>query len=601
MKTKSLFFPLLAISLVFSIIVIFVVSLFIPCPENLFPGFKTGYQLRNFLILSFEYFFPVYIASAVFSYSCTIRKDFEASERPNNFFFRFFKSTMILSLTVFAIFILMQELLLPELYTAQNRAVSKSLNQNSLTILAKQNITLKNYGKAGTYIDKALELDPKNPELLELKELCYVNNNENIDSFPANFELSEEIPTQESTPETLNPITKDENITVEKAIETAEYELQNKNWFNAHYYATLAVQLANDRNADKDKALRLASYAWNMIDKLSTTSDQEREYSLFKAKYTGYNLYQQGSYIESYYHFLDLSTKYPKDPDIIFFLALSKQKVQEFTFFIDEVSDYEFFESHTDKLLKIPCLDGGYCIVFFRGLSILNDRNLNNLFFRDFYLLKYKDENLEYSVYTPYSKMILEVDSNTQKTYPVLLLNSIDKKNKDISFKAVFSGNITSQLKSVLSDLFSVQDFYTALDSSYGVETLSLPQSMELLSRFNDFAQPREILLSNIIFRISYPLFFLVLCMFAPVFGFKLSKPLTRKFQFYWILFIPFIFFSISFLILNFDMFLTHLIFYVVCHSSFYFSLLIPSFLIILFIIFSLILGSQRISGNEEL
>ena len=306
MKTKSLFFPLLAISLVFSIIVIFVVSLFIPCPENLFPGFKTGYQLRNFLILFFEYFFPVYIASAVFSYSCTIRKDFEASERPHNFFFRFFKSTMILSLTVFAIFILMQELLLPELYTAQNRAVSKSLNQNSLTILAKQNITLKNYGKAGTYIDKALELDPKNPELLELKELCYVNNNENIDSFPANFELSEEIPAQESTPETLNPITKDENITVEKAIETAEYELQNKNWFNAHYYATLAVQLANDRNADKDKALRLASYAWNMIDKLSTTSDQEREYSLFKAKYTGYNLYQQGSYIESYYHFLDI-------------------------------------------------------------------------------------------------------------------------------------------------------------------------------------------------------------------------------------------------------------------------------------------------------
>lgn len=599
MKTKSLFFPLLAISLVFSITVIFVVSLFIPCPENLFPGFKTGYQLRNFLILFFEYFFPVYIASAVFSYSCTIKKDFEASERPHNFFFQFFKSTMILSLAVFAVFILMQELFLPELYTAQERAVSKSLNQNSLTILAKQNIALKNYEKAGIYIDKALELDSKNPELLELKELCYINNNEDTGNFPAGFALSEEIPVQITQSKTIDPITKDENITVEKAIETAEYELQNKNWFNAHYYATLAVQLADDRNADKEKAQRLASYAWNMIDKLSTTPGQEREFNLFKTKYTGYNLFQQGSYIESYYHFLDLSTKYPKDPDISFFLDLSEQKVQKSTFFVDEVSDYEFFESHTDKLLKIPSQDGGYCIIFFRGLSVLNDNKLNNLYFRDFYLFNYKNNKFEYSVYTPYSKMILEVDTETQETYPVLLLNSIDKKNKDISFKAVFTGNASSQLKSVLSGAFSIQDFYTALNSSYGVETLRLPQLLELISKFNDYALPKEILFSNIIYRISYPLFFLVLCMFAPIFGLKLSKPLSRKFQFYWILFIPFIFFTICLLILNFDIFLTHLIFYVVCHSSFYFSLLIPAFLIILFIIFSLILGSQRIEKDE--
>lgn len=599
MKTKSLFYPLLSISLVFSLTVIFIVSLFVPCPENLFPGFKTGYQLRNFLILFFEYFFPVYIASAVFSYSCTIKRDFESSERPHNFFLKLFKSTMLLSLAVFAVFILMQELFLPELYTAQNKAVSKSLNQDSLIILAKQNIALKNYEKAGIYIDKALELDSKNPELLELKEICYINNNEDAESSPEDFTISEAIPEKPTETKTLVPITKDENITVEKAIETAEYELQNKNWFNAHYYAALASQLANDRNADKEKALRLASYAWNMIDKLSTTQSQENEFKLFKAKYTGYNLYQQGSYLESYYHFLNLSTKYPKDPDISFFLVLSEQKVQKSFFFIDEVSDYEFFETHTDKLLKIPCKDGGYCIVFFRGLSILNNKKLNNLYFRDFYLFKYKNNNFEYSVHTPYSKMILEVDTETQETYPVILLNSVDKKNKGISFEADFSGNLSPVLKSVISDIFSFQDFYTALDSSYGIGALRLPQLLELIPKFDDFALPKEILFSNIIFRFSYPLLFLVFCMFAPIFGLKLSKPLTRKFQFYWILFIPFIFFLICLLILNFDIFLTHLIFYVVCHSTFYFSLLIPVFLIILFIIFSFILGSQRIEKDE--
>jgi hypothetical protein len=112
-----------------------------------------------------------------------------------------------------------------------------------------------------------------------------------------------------------------------------------EDWFSAVYFADLAVRVSGPRqDAVSREAARLSARAWERIrsqerEPNKLTLEQRR---LFESKQKGYQLFQQGDYLSAYYHFLNLSRRYPDDQDARRYLADSRREIVRLTYFRDE-------------------------------------------------------------------------------------------------------------------------------------------------------------------------------------------------------------------------------------------------------------------------
>ncbi|MDR1107109.1 MAG: hypothetical protein LBL44_12195, partial [Treponema sp.] len=100
-------------------------------------------------------------------------------------------------------------------------------------------------------------------------------------------------------------------------------------YYNAHWLAILAGQLAAAGSPEAAEAARVAGRAWDAVMSLAPGAQEKEAYFLYRLKNSGYQAMVGGDWIRAYYIFRELSDLAPSDPDVAHYLAQSEQGTSE--------------------------------------------------------------------------------------------------------------------------------------------------------------------------------------------------------------------------------------------------------------------------------
>ena len=177
------------------------------------------------------------------------------------------------------------------------------------------------YADADVQLRAALAIWPESPEASGLLEQLKYKLADAADQEASNQTAA---PAAQEAPDAPK-------LTVLEALDRATEAEKKLDYFNAHYYATLAMNLAPDTDPNKEVAKRLAAKAWNQISSGTDTIKAGDDARLYAIKKSGYDAIQSGDYLRAYYIFLSLQDADQKkdstrvDPDVAYFLDIAKK------------------------------------------------------------------------------------------------------------------------------------------------------------------------------------------------------------------------------------------------------------------------------------
>ena len=232
------------------------------------------------------------------------------------------------------------------------------------------------------YANAALQLEPNSKDATKLKEKATIEINK-VETSNLHFKLHEtKIDFKNVNKVLINPEQISEVYTLyQKSVECFE----NEQWFNAHYYATLGINLATPKDPNLEKLKDLANESWKNLTTLVKLQKDENQL-FFEKKYEGYLALHQNDDLKSYYIFKELSTTSRElsiDPDVNFYLEIAENRIKEKYFFIDETFEQKRFENANDVYFAYEYRDGSKDIVYFKGLTTIEETGNSIQYLRD--------------------------------------------------------------------------------------------------------------------------------------------------------------------------------------------------------------------------
>ena len=148
-------------------------------------------------------------------------------------------------------------------------------------------------------------------------------------------------------------------LTVTDAIVMAETALAEQRFFDAHWLATVGGRLARPNSPEQASATRLSGLAWAGINSMAPSERETRAFNNFRLKREGFEAMLGSEWVRAYFIFRELLEVTPNDPDVVRYLALSEEGVQNVAFFIDEI-ELSLGQILTGALFSLPLhLDRG--------------------------------------------------------------------------------------------------------------------------------------------------------------------------------------------------------------------------------------------------
>lgn len=520
-------------------------------PE-LLPGEKTSYIVINGLIIFFKICPALVLCGFLVGCSISYGRDSEKAKiRYSKTIFVHFRKTMVAAiLLVFAI-TMVTELFLPISQNHQRIEKTKPSIFDKYITLADSYFKQEKWKEAYDNSSNALRINPKDEKAQTINEKSEAElKKSKIIDFPAEEPKFVYIPVSESSGETIASLLK-------KAIDAEKDE----DWFHAHYYAYMAMNAGNERDINYPEAQRLASDAWNHLSKPDILDETEAQ-KLFKKKLEAYTSLINGDNIEAYYRFLEISQmsdKAARDPDVVQFLNLAKERISRQCFFIDETDDLKQFETSNNVYFEITHGNGEKDVVFIEGITPVKDSGKMVQYLRGFNLMRfYADGQFKMSLSAPYAKMLsVKTDTFDDKTkeefdikdkfknVPYLMLEGISREGRTRHFSPVYEfdaklGKKSDDLKNYFILGLSADDFNALCDAGIGSGKMSLVSLATLLPRIHGFGFSSEIFTSSFLDRITYPLFLLFVFMFFACLAWNYRLD-AQIFKFKWIFIMPFI------------------------------------------------------------
>jgi len=271
---------------------------------------------------------------------------------------------------------------------------------------------------------------PDNPALDDLKNRIEINLDRSL------LEISEE-KSQSRAALIRNWRSFDSSVTEEngdsmsaaQAIDMGHKALEEQRFFDAHWLASLGGRLAKRGSPEEVSAARLAGDAWNRIESQIPNHREQRLYSLYEMKLSGYQAMNSGEWIQAYYIFKELMVLTPDDPDAVNFFNVSELETMNYAFFIDEM-ELSLGEILTGALFSFPGHDGRI-VMRFSSLSSSQDFAYGR--------------GLEYMEFDSGSRMTANVRAPFAKLLPVIIggkpnvliiTHALDRDDKNISWQS---------------------------------------------------------------------------------------------------------------------------------------------------------------------
>ena len=541
--SKTVFFVLLIETLVVFFICVASGFIFFETPDwNLGSPFL--YKFQNGLLLFFKLLPAIFVAGIIIGYSWGFGK--QNNNPPHRFseiFVIYLKNVIISSLICTSLCFLAAEVGIPLISYSRAQMEENSKNIDEYIILAKKNLATGDYGTALFYANYVLDIAPNSQEAIDLvrfiEESQFLNKKEIVSD-------NDVLPTLVTT--------KISDMTVPELFKKATEYYAKEDYFNAHYYSSLVLEISKLNYANRDYAKQLASDSWNKLLHIDAfENDLSKE--VFQRKKEGYIALSSGDYSKAYYIYQDLLEKYPLDYDIKNFYETSKELLGTRYFFIDETLDKQQFEKFRNVFFTISRLDGGKDIISIKGITSIDTTGGRVQYLRGFSVVSY-DKNDEWimSLSVPYAKMCsMPLENMSQeltdyigefsktKFVPYLFLKSVDRKYENIFITPRIETKDGLNLISATSYVMPIpfEDFAMLCDVSHGPETMSLISLYKFSKVASDYGYSSEIYSQSLINRFSYPVILLICFLLASIIAWNSRILSEDSFKFSWLLLFP--------------------------------------------------------------
>lgn len=397
--------------------------------------------------------------------------------------------------------------------------------------------------------------------------------------------------------------TEDLNHTAVEMLEKSNEAAAQKDWYGAHYWATLAIKASDGVDAIMQDAKMAAANAWNEL-KNPSGFDTNESYDFYTRKMQAYNALQAGNpsdNLKAYYILKDLSENGHEDsPDVVRFLALAQEAVENEYFFIDETENIEKLKDFKDIYFALSdSATGTKNVYYIKGIMDSVDDGRSVRYLEGLTVATFsKSGKFIRSMYAPIAKVISQGVSSfdketlsqkgmseSWKNVPFIMLQAVDRTTSGIVAKPVYSYTQTNLPKEILdaegmssSKLYAdpfendaginLDDPYDTLRSSVtrrlpetrtmvlsmpyddfiavnkagdGPEGMDLITLSQFINKSASYGFSREVFYKDFLGRTLYPLFLLGLMIFCATIGwnYRIEGGDNIQFKFRWIFLVP--------------------------------------------------------------
>ena len=419
------------------------------------------------------------------------------------------------------------------------------------------------YDRAMNYAEAALKLNPNERRALDLRDRTDVEINR-ARTNNLRFKLYESVEEAEKVDRVV--IDAQQINDVYQLYLKADEAYNKKEWFNAHYYAELGIKLATPKDPNLEGLKKISTSAWNNLTEYHNLAKSENQL-LFDRKYEGYLALVEKDDLKAYYIFRELyqsSREFQSDPDVVFYLEIAENRINERSFFVDETFELETFESANDVYFSYTYADGSRDIIYFKGMTAVASTGNSIQYLRDLTIVSVdKNGDLYRTMTVPYAKVLpVSVKTLTPTTkalmgisdkidcVPYILLKSVGRDSPDIHNEPVYTypnGEVTNLPEYQLLSI-PYEDFLSLETASESPESMLLPSLFSLVFMAEKYGYCSEVYGQALMNRIFYPLWILLIFVMLAGFAWNNRIGINQYFKFSWaIAFIPFILLSMVF------------------------------------------------------
>lgn len=522
------------------------------------------YKLMNGL-QNFGKFIPgVAITGFVVSCSVHFGRNAEGStERFSKAMMDRFKIVMIVSIGIAFFLTVCSEVLLLVTANKKNSIINRPKIVNDYINVGNKLFDNGYYERAMNYADAALKLSPNEKNAINLRDRADVEINRARTS-NIRFKLYESVEEAEKVdrvvidPEQINE--------VYKLYEKAQDAWNKKEWFNAHYYSELGIKLATPKDPNLEELKKLSTSAWNNLTEYHNLAKTEGQLT-FEKKYQGYLALVQKDDLKAYYIFRELyqsSREMQSDPDVVFYLEIAENRINERSFFVDETFELKSFESANDVYFAYEYADGTRDVIYFKGMTTVASTGNSIQYLRGLTILSVNRQGEVFRTMTvPYAKVLpVSVKTLTPTTkqlmgiddsidcVPYIMLKSVGRDSPEIHNEPLYTYQNGETANTPEYMLLSIPyDNFLLLEKSTSTpESMSLPALIKLVNMAAKYGFCTEVYGQALMNRLYYPLWILVIFILLAGFGWNNRIDANQYFKFSWAFaFIPFILISILF------------------------------------------------------
>ena len=552
-KIFSILAAFLGIGFIFCIILGFL----IPVSVEIYDSSKTLYKFLNGIDYFLSFLPGIILAGFIISFSVYFGHNSEGStSRFSKEMLKRFKYVVISSIACALILALTNESFGILTKTTKERIINKPKIINEYIKVGNNLFENGYYNRALRYAHAALELDGNSEEASDLKDKSTVEINRQETS-NLHFKLYEnQIEAKTVDRVLINPEQISEVFELyKKALEC----FKNEQWFNAHYYAELGIGLATPKAPNLANLKDISNSSWkNLTDYVKLNKDENQLF--FEKKYEGYLALHQKDDLKAYYIFKELSDTSRElsiDPDVNFYLTIAENRIREKYFFIDETFEQKSFENANNVYYSYDYKDGSKDIVYFKGVTTVEETGNSIQYLRDLTIVTIdKNKEVYRTVKVPYAKVLpvsveslnettkqlLEIDEKT-KSIPYLMLNSIGRSDSNIKITPTFTYATEQNMPtpSYLILPIPFDDFVLLETNTINPDTLNLFNLIKFVNIAEKYGFSETVYIQVLMNRMLFPLWILIILIFAATFAWHNRIGDSQYFKFSWIFSFPFI------------------------------------------------------------
>ena len=571
-------FGILSIFLGIGLILCFVAGFVTGVPDSVPAASVTVYKFMNGL-QNFTRFLPG-IAITGFTVTCSVhfgRNSEGSTERFSKAMMDRFKIVMIVSISIAFLLTVSYEVIGLLTSNKKNSIINRPKIVNEYINVGNKLFDNGYYERAMSYADAALKLNPNERRAINLKDRADVEINRARTS-NIRFKLYESVEEAEKVDRVV--IDAEQINEVYKLYQESQEAFDKKEWFNAHYYAELGIKLATPKDPNLEELKKLSTSAWNNLTEYHNLAKSNGQLT-FEKKYEGYLALVQKDDLKAYYIFRELylsSREMQSDPDVVFYLEIAENRINERSFCVDETFELKSFESANDVYFSYEYADGSRDIIYFKGMTAVASTGNSIQYLRALTVVSVDRSGEVFRTMTvPYAKVLpVSVKTLTPTTkalmgindeidyVPYILLKSVGRDSPELHNEPLYtySNGETATTPEYILLSIPYDDFLILENTAGSPDSMTLPALFKLTHMAAKYGFCNEVYGQSFMNRAFYPLWILVIFVLLASFGWNNRIGPTQYFKFSWAFaFIPFI--LIAMLFNQFSMFLFRLVNYV--------------------------------------